>query len=120
MFIYYLFDSPCELWYNHSNVLAKSQELTQSGEDVLQRMLALVIVGIVLLWIVLSYIPATLLPLPTFAFASNSNWLAILAVVVLALFLALQVWVVVTTGRTTRHYQTTHARTPEFRLKLGR
>lgn len=82
-----------------------------------QRLLAWIIVLVSILWVVVNYIPAIQAVLPTLA-PANSQWLALLAVVGLMIFVAIQVWVVKTTATAVQSYRE-QSDSPSFNLRLG-
>jgi heme/copper-type cytochrome/quinol oxidase subunit 2 len=88
------------------------------GKIVLQRLFAWLIVLVSILWIVVSYLPSVQAALPTFALAVNRG-LAWLALAVLLIFIALQVWVVKTTATAVQVYRR-QSPSPVFDLRLGR
>lgn len=75
------------------------------GEAVVQRILWLLIVAVIIAWIVLSYVPTSLVTLPTLAFGAQSRGLASLALVALVAFLAIQFWLVRSTLVAVRRYR---------------
>ena len=83
-----------------------------------QRLLALAILLVCVLWLVVSYVPSLQTLLPTLAFAGSERWLAMMAMAALGLFVAIQLWLVYTTVNTVRAHQAKHSQSP-FRLKLG-
>lgn len=95
-----LFDGSCELWYN---LQAFCSEAYSIGDCVLQRLLWIGILLVIVLWIVLSYVPAALVPLPTFSFVGGEA-MAYAAVVALLLLLTIQTWIVFATVRSVRTY----------------
>ena len=88
------------------------------GGFVVQRLFALTILVISILWIVISYLPGVQSLLPTIAFTYGNGWLASLAVLALVCFIAIQLWLVYTTVNTVRDVQAKHSR-PQFPLKVG-
>lgn len=87
-----------------------------SGGIVIQRLFALALLLGVILWLVLSYIPDSLLPLPTVGYSGAGMLLAGLAVLCLAAFLAIQWIVVQSTARSLEHGDPSDTRRPPFRL----
>lgn len=88
------------------------------GGFVFQRILALAILVVSILWLVISYVPGLQAMMPTLIMPGNGNTLAVLGVVALLIFLAIQLWLVYTTLSTVRSYQSKHNGQP-FRLKWG-
>lgn len=76
----------------------------QLGDYVLQRLFWIGILLVIILWIVLSYVPAALVPLPSFTFIGGEV-MAFVAVVALLLFLTIQAWIVFATMRSVRKYE---------------
>lgn len=83
-----------------------------------QRLFSLVIVILSILWIVVSYLPGVRAALPTIAFPMESGLFAILSVLALLIFVAIQLWIVNRTVRTVRNYQDQNNGSP-FRLRIG-
>lgn len=82
----------------------------------IQRLLSLALLLGVILWIVLIYVPDSLLPLPILGYPSSGRLLAGLAVVCLVAFLAIQVLVVRSTARSMQPSHHSHSNHPAFRL----
>src|SRR5688500_13045774 len=127
------FDISCELRYNRSQIgdqalhvlfsrwvrlLCSCALLFEIGGCVFKRLFALSMLVIFILWLVISYLPGVQAQLPTIAFGSGSNLLAALGVASLIVFVAIQLWLLVTTVSTIRTFQAKEIRTP-FRLKVG-
>jgi heme/copper-type cytochrome/quinol oxidase subunit 2 len=90
----------------------------EAGGAVLQRLFALAMFTITVLWLVVSYMPALQAELPIIAFAGGSWWQSASGALLLVAFIALQVWLLYTTVAAVRTSQTGGNATP-FRLKLG-
>ena len=62
------------------------------------------ILACVIAWLVLSYVPASIIVLPTIAFDSAwaAAWFPVMVAVVLAMFVAIQTWLVIGTARMLR------------------
>ncbi len=72
----------------------------------LQRLMWFAILAIIVAWIVLSYLPASVVSLPTLTFGPRvSAWLAALAPLVLLAFVAIQLWLVRDTVKAVRAYR---------------
>ena len=84
----------------------------------LQRLFTLAILILTILWIVISYLPGVRATLPTFAFPMGNGLFATFAVIALLVFLAIQIWLVVRTVKTVRHFQDNNKGSP-FRLNIG-
>lgn len=70
-----------------------------------QRLLWWLILAVIIAWIVLTYLPSSLIALPTIAFTGAGGLLATLGVVALLAFLAIQFWLVRTTLKAVRGYR---------------
>jgi hypothetical protein len=82
-----------------------------------QRILALLLLAAVVLWLVLSYLPAAR-RLPVLAFSGAGGVLAALTVATLLVFIAIQLWLIRSTMSSVGRSQHGSAQSP-FRLKLG-
>ena len=87
-----------------------------SGGAVIQRLFALALLLGVILWLVLSYVPDSLLPLPTVGYPGAGKLLAGLALLCLAAFLAIQWIVVQSTARSLKRGDPSDVHRPPFRL----
>jgi heme/copper-type cytochrome/quinol oxidase subunit 2 len=85
---------------------------------VLQRLFALAMFTIIVLWLMVSYMPHVQSALPTIAFAQAGGWQSTSGVILLVVFIALQVWLLYTTLTRVRTSQM-HSHTKPLRLKLG-
>ena len=83
----------------------------------LQRLFTLAILLVCILWLVVSYLPGVQAHLPTIAF-TGSNLLAILALIALVVFVAIQLWLLYTTMATVRAHRAKDSHSP-FRLRIG-
>lgn len=84
----------------------------------LQRIFALAIILVCILWLVISYVPGLQTFLPTLALVEYGNGLAMLGAITLVIFLAIQLWLVFSTVSTVRAHTNKGDGSP-FRLKLG-
>ena len=83
-----------------------------------RRLLTLAILFICALWLFFAYMPGLRGFLPDLALTGATPWMAWLAIFALVAFVAIQLWLVYTTGRTVRAYQAKDLRAG-FRLNLG-
>lgn len=81
-----------------------------------QRILALALSLGVILWIVLTYVPASLLPLPTIGFTNGGGLLAALALITLVAVVAIQVVILRSTARSIDATHQASDTRPPFRL----
>jgi heme/copper-type cytochrome/quinol oxidase subunit 2 len=84
---------------------------------VLRRLFTLAILAVCVLWLLASYLPGVQALLPTIAFGGG-KWLAVLGLIALVIFVAIQLWLVYTTVVTIRASQNSAGGSP-FRLKLS-
>lgn len=72
----------------------------------LQRLMGLAILAVIIAWIVLSYLPSSVVTLPTVAFGPRmASRLSALALPALVAFVAIQVWLVHATWVAVRSYR---------------
>jgi heme/copper-type cytochrome/quinol oxidase subunit 2 len=87
---------------------------------VLQRLMWLAILTVIIAWIVLSYLPSSVVTLPTLAFSPRASaWLAALAPLTLAAFVAIQTWLVYATWVAVRRYRPRAGEAAPARPPLG-
>lgn len=84
----------------------------------MQRLFTFAILIICILWLVVSYLPGVKALLPTLTLAAGGGWLAWLGVAALIAFIAIQLWLVITTVASVRAYRAKNNGTA-FRLRTG-
>lgn len=85
----------------------------------IQRLFALALLLGVILWLVLSYVPDSLLPLPTLGYSGAGIFQASLAVICLVAFLAIQLVVLRSTAHSIGRGGSADTHRPPFRLRIG-
>lgn len=87
------------------------------------RILAYLLLVLVAIWLVLSYVPASIIPLPQVSARMESTWFGPVALLILVGMAAIQVALLTATGRVMRRYNDHRSTTPaadkRFHLKLN-